>query len=440
MANETVFLYQNPGTRLGDVSSNVLDDIVDVFGSRRERLEGIMVARERDQAEEKDGFDPTLVGTQTGIVMPVPGDSTLTGTQTGIVLPEPKKSVKTSKSKERKYQLPTQKWVEQVDKLATDEMHRIVPSSKRTFLVRCAWPQCSVLSQVANSFKKDGPFFCEEHYGAMGAPQPVGPPTVVNTAVVKAGDATPLPEPPSANKVLGPPPMYIDTDYYEQVIPCATALPRKLDYYLACVDFLTAVQDVTPNLHGCCIFTMRYLPCVVVSEMVLPNGFNQVSAYCASEIYPRFGNLFAWCGGLVKPMWEKCVNVCIYDEPLCIPQHRAPRRHQQVRYDTSQSYLSPEFSLNAKSAIVIKHCLRDLFEFYSERFVAQRFGSDDECRRALREAADDFYGKESIEVSIRDAVYNDTIMHFIWHKRQAANARVFVLGGAKASPDHINLG
>lgn len=426
MANEPVILSRNPGARLGDVSSNVLDDIRDAFGLRSERSTGSL-ANTMASVEEKDDCVPSHYTTYNP-----------------ASCPGKKNPAKVSKAKERKMQSPGQEWVNQIDTESTNRLHKELPETLfKLCFVKCHMPGCKSVSQVNYTFRKVGPFFCHKcHYGAREAPAPVSSALVVvpqtpglnvSSSVV---EVVKVPQPECKPPVV----MYGDVDYYDQVIPCAMALPRKLEYYLACADFISALTSfpLFDNITCCCCIS--YLPCVAMSEVMLPHGLHQVTSFCDHMLGAKYRQVTSSIHDILSATWRKCVSVCVYDEPICIPKHRAPRRHEQVRYDTSQSYLSPEFSQNAKSAIIVKYCLRDLFKFYTTRFIAQRFGSDDECRRALREAADDFPGKDRIDVSVRDVVYNDTIMHFIWHKRQAANARGYVLGAAKAAPEHITLG
>lgn len=427
MANEPVNLSRNPGARLGDVSSNDLDDIREVFSSRTVRSASSIPFETMGVEEKEDIPNPDAA------------------TPFGVYLPKVPNPVKVSKAKERKCQSPGQEWVNQIDTEMTNRLHKELPHTLYEIcFVRCFMPRCKSIAQVNYTFRKDGPFFCHKcHTGAKEAPVPVSSALVVHPkaeikhAEVLSSKVALVPQPVATELPLV---MYGDLDYYEQVIPCAAPLPRKLDAYLACVDFLNIVQAYHPFSSVSCCCCISYLPCILVSESILPNGLAQVTSYCSSLYEKHFQRGLDVITGCFSSVWSKCIRVCVYDEPVCVPKYRAPRRHEQVRYDTSQSYLSSEFSLNAKSAIIIKYCLRDLFKFFTTRFIAQRFGSDDECRRALREAADDFPGKDRVDVAIRDVVYNDTIMHFIWHKRQAANARGFVLGGAKASPDHITLG
>lgn len=344
-------------------------------------------------------------------------------------------------SKTRKGQTEQQEWMKQINHSATKILHEDDPTSKDKVLVDCFFRTagCQHLSLVSSSLKKIGPYFCHEHFtrvGAVLAPTTklLLPPFLEPTSsdiVVCAPVPTPIAEKP----------MFTPSDYITEVVPSATALPWRLEKYLMCVDFLNALPTIDcteccKNAHDYSCVCFSYIPCMYIANRC-NNNFTRDSAsivdYTCSAVYGWFKSGIVSCS-------VKLTNVMVYDEPWCLTKYSAPKRHTRVRYDTSQSYLSTEFSHHAKSAIIIHHKLQPLFDFYASKFISRRFNSDDECRRALGEALDDFPDRKRIPISDRDLVYNDTMVSYIWYKRQLGNARGNVLGAVKNSPDHITLG
>lgn len=362
-------------------------------------------------------------------------------------------------SKERKGQTERQNWRKQ----AIDSQD--VP--KDHFAILCGYPGCPSISLVRRDFKKSGLYFCAEHYRSGSdadceekASEP--DPKVVDD-FIERGHPRMSPALKESVAVERQDPMFSNADYVEKIIPCASSIPYKVELYtdlcglldvlhawrqerLESIDgaFITGFQHLGLNMPSCfvlCPYVLGNLyngePCCSFAHFMCP-VLNRCTPFvrCFGSMNPfSFGCLTNACRNLK----DKCVSKCVFDEPCFEARHVAQPRHIRLRLGVSQSYLSQGNVYVARSGIVSTKVLPDLYDFCCTRFVSQRFGADDEIRRALREIADDYRGYSRIPIQERDIVVNDTLMSFVWHKRVLLNARSNVLGVGKPSPDHITM-
>lgn len=406
------------------------------------------------------------------------------------------RKVKSFSSKERKKQTESQRWTSQIEYLATEQLWKEQPLlSKDIFLVKCAYPNCQILSQVPSSFRKSTPYFCNVHYRSSHSedekeddpPEVVAPILSSSQEVVLGSPSLPVTKVALVNKnvlirrrddwarflvdqvtdsKLKPDFVvqsgkFLEDEYDIVLTPSVERLHRCYVSYITCLKIIAEVSsfcvdrrericvaarsscqfvDVSSclgwfnSLVSCTQHAVYVSPCSVIPFMIDIGCCADTRRFMSSIISPWVPDDPLHCCTFLG---RKCVDKIVYQRNCFYNGEVIGAKHEQVMLDTTGTYLSGSGLSVAYSAARLTYVLPELFDFYCERLQERRLDREDDQNRAMKSCALDFPLHKAIAIRDRDRVYSETMIAYVWHKRLNVNARKLVLGGGGSAPDHI---